>query len=235
MTRLPVRAVIFDKDGTLFDFSATWDVWARGMLRELAAGDAALEQRLARAIDYDLANEAFLPGSIAIAGTTLEAAQALAPLLPGRSLTTIEAQLVASSATAPIREVVPLAPFLAGLAAQDMALGVVTNDAEHSARAHLASAGVLRVFDFVAGFDSGHGAKPDPGPLLAFAERTGTPVEHCLMVGDSTHDLIAGRAAGMRTVGVLTGPAPAEVLRPHADSIIPDIGHLSHALADLAL
>ena len=45
------------------------------------------------------------------------------------------------------------------------------------------------------------------------------------MVGDSTHDLIAGRAAGMQTVGVLTGMAEAE-LAPLADAVLPDIGHL---------
>jgi phosphoglycolate phosphatase len=47
------------------------------------------------------------------------------------------------------------------------------------------------------------------------------------MVGDSTHDLLAGRAAGMRTVGVLTGLAPEAVLAPHADVVFPNIGHLT--------
>jgi phosphoglycolate phosphatase len=46
------------------------------------------------------------------------------------------------------------------------------------------------------------------------------------MVGDSTHDLDAGRAAGMATVGVLTGLAGAADLAPHADAILPDIGAL---------
>jgi phosphoglycolate phosphatase len=46
------------------------------------------------------------------------------------------------------------------------------------------------------------------------------------MVGDSLHDLRAGRAAGMTTIGVLTGVAGAEELSPSADLILPDIGHL---------
>ena len=46
------------------------------------------------------------------------------------------------------------------------------------------------------------------------------------MVGDSTHDLIAGRAAGMWTVGVLTGIAATDELAPYADAVLPDIGHL---------
>ena len=46
------------------------------------------------------------------------------------------------------------------------------------------------------------------------------------MVGDSRHDLISGRAAGMATVAVLTGIAGAGELAPHADVVLPDIGHL---------
>jgi phosphoglycolate phosphatase len=51
------------------------------------------------------------------------------------------------------------------------------------------------------------------------------------MVGDSRHDLAAGRAAGMHTVAVLTGPARDEDLRPFADVVLPDIGHLPEWLA----
>ena len=46
------------------------------------------------------------------------------------------------------------------------------------------------------------------------------------MVGDSTHDLIAGRAAGMATIGVLTGTAGHADLAPYADVVFPDIGHI---------
>ena len=48
----------------------------------------------------------------------------------------------------------------------------------------------------------------------------------CVMVGDSTHDLIAGRSAGMLTVGVLTGLAKHEELTNLADVVLPDISHL---------
>ena len=46
------------------------------------------------------------------------------------------------------------------------------------------------------------------------------------MVGDSTHDLHSGRDAGMLTVAVLTGVAREDELAPHADIVLPDIGHL---------
>ena len=46
------------------------------------------------------------------------------------------------------------------------------------------------------------------------------------MVGDSTHDLMAGRAAGMPTIGVLTGMAGAATLAPYADIVLSNIGEI---------
>ncbi|MEO0380084.1 MAG: HAD-IA family hydrolase, partial [Pseudomonadota bacterium] len=76
------------------------------------------------------------------------------------------------------------------------------------------------------GFDSGHGGKPAPGQLLAFCEAMDLPPEAVLMVGDSLHDLHAGRAAGMRCVAVLTGMATAKELAPHADMVLAHIGEI---------
>jgi phosphoglycolate phosphatase len=70
--------------------------------------------------------------------------------------------------------------------------------------------------------------------MLAFAAQTGLDPARIAMIGDSTHDLDAGRAAGMVTVAVLTGPASAESLAPHADVVLPDIGHLPAWLDALA-
>ena len=54
----------------------------------------------------------------------------------------------------------------------------------------------------------------------------GLAPERVVMVGDSTHDLVAGRRAGMQTLGVLTGMAGEEELAPLADAVLPDIGHI---------
>ena len=66
---------------------------------------------------------------------------------------------------------------------------------------------MLELFDFVAGCDSGWGGKPAPGQLLAFVAQCGLTPARVAMVGDSKHDLDAGRAAGMAAVAVLTGMA----------------------------
>ena len=223
---LRADAVLFDKDGTLFDFGATWDNWGKATLHALAQGDPARLRALAEASRYDLARETFLPDSPVVAGTNRETAECFASALPGRSADEIEHHLLGTAGGAPLVETVPLRDFLAGLDAAGITLGVMTNDAETAARVHLRKVGVEGAFAFIAGFDSGHGAKPDPAPLLAFAAATGIAPARIVMVGDSPHDLVAGRAAGMQTVGVLTGPMPAARLTPHADAVLPDIGHL---------
>ena len=221
-----VDGLLFDKDGTLFDFHATWSVWAAFVIRDLAGGEEAMINRLATVLHYDLESEHFLPTSPVIAGTNREAAECIAQELPDRSVEAVEHYLMMTASEVPQTPSLPLVPYLSDLAAQGLVLGVMTNDNEYSARAHLKSVGIDGHFDFIAGFDSGFGAKPEPGPLLAFAQSTGLMPERVAMVGDSTHDLIAGRAAGMQTIGVLTGLAETAELAPYADIIFPDIGHI---------
>ena len=223
---LPVDAIVFDKDGTLFDFAATWEAWAHAFLLRATGQDEGRAQEVGRHIGFDFATSRFEPDSVAIASTVAEVAAALAPHIPEYTTGALLDMINEEAASAPQTEAVPLRPLLDGLRDRGLRLGLATNDSEGPARAHLAAAGVLDRFDFVAGFDSGHGAKPGPGQLLAFAGRIGIAPERVAMVGDSRHDLIAGRAAGMVTLAVLTGMAPAAVLAPLSDAVLPDIGHI---------
>jgi N-acetyl-D-muramate 6-phosphate phosphatase len=63
--------------------------------------------------------------------------------------------------------------------------------------------------------------KPFPDPVLWAAAQMGVQPENCLMVGDTTVDIRAGKAAGTQTVGVLCGfGQEAELRRAGADLII---------------
>ena len=220
-----LRGVIFDKDGTLFDFSKTWEAWAASLLRRLSQSETQATT-LARAVGFHLDQRRFDPDSIAIAGTPNEIANALMAHLPDYSAGEIISIINEEASNAPQMEVVALRPFINDLRQSGYLLGVVTNDAEQPARAHLDAAGITALFDFVAGSDSGWGAKPDPGQLMACARAMAMDPREIVMVGDSTHDLIAAKRAGMRGIGVLTGMADADVLLPHAEEVLPHIGHL---------
>lgn len=221
-----IRGLVFDKDGTLFDFTATWGAWAADVIATETRNAPERRAGLARVLGFDLATLTFHPSSIVIASAARDIAQAAMPYLEDGSVDAVLARWNALAARAPQVEATPLIPFVAGLKDAGLRLGVATNDAEHPARAHLTAAGVAEAFDFIAGSDSGYGGKPEIGQLTAFCAATGLLPAQCVMVGDSTHDLHAGRAAGMTCVAVLTGVAQADELAPFADVVLPSIAQI---------
>lgn len=226
-----IEAIIFDKDGTLFSFQDTWRVWARTVLEELTATEVEM-QAAATAIGFDLNGGVFLADSVVIAGTVVDITRALEPILPQRSdILEVLDEVAVTTPQAPVPELHATLDSLS----QDHVLGLMTNDSEVPARAHLAQVGIADRFSFVAGYDSGFGAKPDPGPLLAFADAVEIAPQKTLMVGDSRHDLLAGRAAGMGTIGVLTGVASAQDLGDLADVVLPDIRGISTWLGSTSI
>ncbi|MCX7559215.1 HAD family hydrolase [Sulfitobacter sp. F26204] len=226
-----VTGIVFDKDGTLFDFATTWEAWASAFLLRLCTGNRTQAAEIGKVIGFDLVRRKFAPSSVVIAGTPGEVGAALHPYFPQMTMGALLEILNHEAESAPQAAAVPLAPLLGELRTQGLRLGVATNDAEKPARAHLEQAGITGFFDFIAGYDSGYGGKPAPGQLLAFATQTGLDPSEVLMVGDSTHDLRAGRAAGMIPVGVLTGLASQEDLSSFAEVVLPNIGHLPSWLA----
>jgi phosphoglycolate phosphatase len=236
-----IRGILFDKDGTLFDFNATWRGFVREALEIFAPGDAALQARMAAAAGYDAATGTFAPGSPIVAGSTAQVAALWAPLTPGWSAEAIEAEANALAAATARDSLAPAVEDLPGLLdtlrAMGCALGVATHDSEFAARRQLEAVGALDRFDFIAGYDSGHGLKPSAGMVRAFCEATGRHPSEIVMIGDSLHDLGAARAAAAgAAVAVLTGPAGAKELAPHADHVLSSIGELPallRALLDL--
>ena len=217
-------AVIFDKDGTLFDFGATWGIWARGVLSELADGDAALAGRVAGALGFDLATTRYAPDSPAISGSLAQTAAIIARVM-ARPAPEIEAFLTRRATGARAVPAVPLAPLLSALRARGLRLALATNDSRAPTMAHLEDAGIAGDFAEIRTADAGLRPKPHPDMLLSIAGALRLAPARVLMVGDSRADIAAARAAGLDVVAVLTGPAGAETLAG-ADAVLDDIGGL---------
>ncbi len=94
---------------------------------------------------------------------------------------------------------------LAAMRAHGWRLACVTNKPRAFARALLEAKGLLPQFEHVFGGDSFERNKPDPLPLLKTCEALGTSPRHTLMVGDSSNDCEAARAAGCPVVLVSYG------------------------------
>lgn len=116
---------------------------------------------------------------------------------------------------------------LVALRDRGLILAVITNKPYAFIAPILDALGLDSYFDYAVGGDSLPQKKPDPAPLLHVAERFSIPPQACLMVGDSRHDIEAGRRAGFRTLAVPYGYNHGE---PVADSR-PD--YLVESLAEL--
>jgi phosphoglycolate phosphatase len=94
---------------------------------------------------------------------------------------------------------------LEGIESRGLLWGIVTNKSEALARLLLGKLGVAaRAVCIVGGDTAGH-TKPHPAPLLAACRAAGVDGGSCLYVGDDERDIVAGRAAGMKTIAAMWG------------------------------
>jgi len=94
--------------------------------------------------------------------------------------------------------------LLAGLLADGLAWGIVTNKPARFTDPLLPQIGLDHAGCIISGDTTAH-AKPHPEPLLEGARRLGLAPETCWYVGDDLRDIEAGRAAGMVTVACAWG------------------------------
>jgi HAD superfamily hydrolase (TIGR01509 family) len=82
--------------------------------------------------------------------------------------------------------------------------------------------GLRDLFQTVITLDDVKNRKPSGDPLLECARRLGENPEKCAYVGDATVDIVAGKAAGMRTIAVLTGVDDYEAIKAEGPDMILD-------------
>ncbi len=225
-----IKGILFDKDGTLVDFNATWLGVADFMAMDASEGDRWKADRLLAGAGFDFATRKFKPDSIFASGTNLDVVELWFPRLSE------EEQLLAVARFNEITSVqgsamaVPLPGIvdtLAALRGKSYRLGVATNDSTSGAERTLATLGVSQLFDAAYGYDAVSNPKPAPDTIHAFAELTGLEPAAIAMVGDNRHDLEMARAGGCGlAVGVLSGTGTRESLSEIADVILDSVADL---------
>lgn len=85
-------------------------------------------------------------------------------------------------------------------------LGIVTSKNDRGLARGLSLCGFDGLFDALVTCDTLPESKPDPAPVRRCLTTLGVGAERTLFVGDSPHDMAAGRNAGVHTAACLWGP-----------------------------
>jgi HAD superfamily hydrolase (TIGR01509 family) len=213
----PVRAVIFDMDGTLLDTEAEHR-------RTMAQAAQALgwpfsdEVQLAMVGIHRDANRAMLMDRFG-ADFPLEQFYADADRL-------FEAAL---DATIPMRPGVE--PVLQQLAAAGIPMAIATSTEAPHAQRRLEKAGLIDYFDAIVTRNDVRRPKPHPEPYLLAAQRLGVAVRDAVAVEDSYAGVRSAAASGMATVMVPDLLPPTQAERDIVALVLPSL----HELAALVL
>ncbi|MEO7242149.1 MAG: HAD-IA family hydrolase [Variovorax sp.] len=204
-----LQAVLFDLDGTLVDS-------APGL------GAAVDQMRVARQLE-SLPSECYRPVAGAGARGLLGVAFGVAPgeaqfsELREEFFRNYEARMIDETS---VFDGVP--ELIAELIRRSLPWGVVTNKAMRFTGPLTQAIPLFSSAGVIVGGDSTPHAKPHPAPLLEAARRLAVDAACCVYVGDDQRDIVAGRAAGMRTIAATYGymGADADVTMWQADATI---------------
>ena len=231
-----IRGILFDKDGTLLDYHSSWSEINEKAAAFAAAGQSKLQQKLLRVGGMNPVTKITQADSALAAGNTLDICKlwikAGSPIQI--DMLRIGLDRIFIEAARHCKPAPKLKKTIIQLVGQGYLLGVASSDSEAAIDLFLTSQGLTSKFDFIAGYDSGFGHKPNSGMLLGFCNAMNLLPEEVAVVGDNTHDLQMARTGGAGLgIGVLTGTGCKDTLRPLSDFIcesIADVSALLHTI-----
>ena len=238
------RLVIFDKDGTLIDFtelSAYYTVHAVEALLEATKAhtrnEVHLRADLYAMLGYDTTTRRFDTQSPVLTAPWSTIYTLVAGVLYRHGWGWLSAELQVERSFIPvirqpltremIRPTAPLPALFRALQDADVQIAVITSDDRAPTLATLDLLGVSEYVTFVAGADDPYPHKPAPEAIWAACQATGIDLAHTVMVGDSTTDMLMAERAGVGLrVAVLTGLMDETILAPHAHVVLNSVGEI---------
>lgn len=232
-----IKGILFDKDGTLIDFRASWLAAYRGAAEELSLVAGLGPDFVTTLLDrsgYDSPSDSFAATSPLLWATSTAIAERWAAEPELRDQPGVAGLVLAHFDDAeryPAVAVGDLAALFGRLQGQGLRLGLATMDSTAKAEAALAGLGIRPRLDFVTGYDGGHGEKPGPGMVRGFCAATGLEPGEIVVVGDTAADLQMARAAGAAAaIAVLTGATPRHLLDALADQVLESVMQIEDVL-----
>lgn len=195
-----IRAVLYDFDGTLADST---DLIMRSYRHTMAAHLGQVPP-----------DEDWLSGF----GMTLETQLARFARHPDEALAMLDTYRAFQDTIHDelLRPFPGAAETVAELERRGYLLAIVTSKHRRSAMRGMELCGIVSHFDVIVTPEDVREPKPHPEPVLFALDKLGVRPDEALFVGDSPHDIAAGKAAGTRTAGVLWGPFPRAALEKAA-------------------
>jgi phosphoglycolate phosphatase len=210
---LPVRLVVFDLDGTLADTGRDLAAAVNDALAAVAPGAPPLDERLVRSFIGNGARR-LIERSVRAAGLPHPADDVLPVFLQAYGRRLLDTTRLYPGVLETLDALRP------------RSLAVLTNKPGDMSRTILRGLGVADRFARVYGGGDVPERKPDPAGLRRILAETDTLPVEAVMVGDSDIDVLTGRAAGVRTVGVSYGFDPRGLQTTPPDVIIDDLREL---------
>ena len=230
-------AVIVDLDGTMVDTLGDFAVSLNHMLADLSlppVAPAAIERMVGKGSEHLILSalaHVMSSGEGSATGAGAEAQHTRAQALFDRAWDRYQHHYLAingqHSAVYP-----GVVEGLKALRSRGLRLACLTNKPTSFAKPLLAAKGLDGFFEFAFGGDAFARKKPDPLPLLKTCEALGTAPARTLMIGDSSNDAKAARAAGCPVLLVTYGYNHGEPVRGvDADGFVNSLAELDRAAA----
>ncbi|MDL4839252.1 HAD family hydrolase [Aquibacillus rhizosphaerae] len=234
-----IKAILFDKDGTLMNFHSVWTKSIKELLQELSKmmpdNDNAYKELSA---SIGLHGDELDGNGILAGGTVKDIAEAFALILNKHSQDVelndlnqwISSKMLLLTKKY-ITEIRPVSDDLEGLLAQlnkkGIAIGIATADDYLTTEVCLEHLKIKKYFDFVFTSDKFPYKKPDPSVLIAFCNHYNLKAEEVAVIGDTQVDLNLAKNAGAGlAVGVLSGASNRSQLEPLADIILGSVADI---------
>lgn len=241
MKKSQIRAILFDKDGTLLDFEASWFPIALRILRELKEGLGLPECLVAALAEAGgIGPRGFERECLFQSAATSEIVAAWEGILHGQGYVVQEGRLAAifeaasTSREAQPRLVAGVPALLDRLHSLGYLLGIATSDSRASTIHGLKSVGILDAFDYIAADGDGLPAKPNPKAARDFRRRYGLGQSSLAIIGDSYGDMVFARRAKARFIGMRTACNRPEAFLSAGYPVVGDFSDLQAMEALLA-